>query len=280
MRRRFDAILLDLDGTLVDDASRLRPAVRAALHAAHARGVVVMIATGRSELGTQAALAELGLPGPALVFNGAAVWCQDEQRLIEERVLSNATARRVLEHAARSSDLAISMRRGAKFCAPPRDALEAAAIAGMEGLCVVDGSLPIEYAIRITLLSRRHADSAALAAETERAAAAPVYVTHFPLRHLADHRASPLQVVDVHAPCGGKGEGLRVLEERCGIPAERVVAVGDATNDIPMFERAGLAVAMANGMPAALEAADRVVGDNNSDAIAGLVDELFLSPSQ
>ena len=57
--------------------------------------------------------------------------------------------------------------------------------------------------------------------------------------------------------------------------AQRVVAVGDATNDVPMFEAAGLGVAMANGMPEARAAADRVIGDNNSDALAELLDELF-----
>jgi hydroxymethylpyrimidine pyrophosphatase-like HAD family hydrolase len=57
------------------------------------------------------------------------------------------------------------------------------------------------------------------------------------------------------------------------------VAVGDATNDIPMFERAGLSVVMENGMTEALAAAKRVIGSNNSDALARLVEELFLSSS-
>ena len=60
-----------------------------------------------------------------------------------------------------------------------------------------------------------------------------------------------------------------------GIPAERVLAIGDASNDVPMLEAAGLGVAMANSMGQALAAADRTIGDNNSDAIADLLEELF-----
>jgi hydroxymethylpyrimidine pyrophosphatase-like HAD family hydrolase len=69
---------------------------------------------------------------------------------------------------------------------------------------------------------------------------------------------------------------VRFARERWSIPAERIVAVGDATNDIPMFEAAGLAVAMESGMPEAVAAADRVIGDNGTTALAELVEELFL----
>ena len=84
-----------------------------------------------------------------------------------------------------------------------------------------------------------------------------------------------MMAVDVHPPCRGKAEGLRWLEERYGIPPARVVAVGDATNDLPMIEEAGLGVVMSNGMPEAKERADRLIGDNNSDALAELIEELF-----
>jgi hydroxymethylpyrimidine pyrophosphatase-like HAD family hydrolase len=87
-------------------------------------------------------------------------------------------------------------------------------------------------------------------------------------------------VLDIHPPCRGKGEALRVLEELYGIPAARVVAVGDATNDIPMFELAGLSVAMENSMGEALAVAQRVIGSNNGPAIAELVEELFLAPAR
>ena len=81
---------------------------------------------------------------------------------------------------------------------------------------------------------------------------------------------------DVHPPCRGKAEALRLLEERYQIPPARVVAVGDATNDVPMLEAAGLAIAMESSMPEALAHADRVIGGCESDAIGELVEELFL----
>ena len=131
-------------------------------------------------------------------------------------------------------------------------------------------------AIRVTLFSARQASSDEFAADVSRAIDQPIYLTHFPLNLLAHHRESELLVVDLHPPCCGKGEALRVLEERYGIPRQRVVAIGDATNDIDMFVRAGLAVAMENSMPEARAKATRVIGNNNSDTIGELVEELFL----
>ena len=136
--------------------------------------------------------------------------------------------------------------------------------------------MPTDYLMRITLFSERWRDSADFHDAFLQAVPDPTYLTHFPLNALPQHRSSPLQVVDVQPPCEGKGEALRWLAEARGIPPERVVCVGDAGNDVPMLERAGLAVAMENAFESARAAAHRVIGSNNSEAIAELVEELFL----
>jgi hydroxymethylpyrimidine pyrophosphatase-like HAD family hydrolase len=69
---------------------------------------------------------------------------------------------------------------------------------------------------------------------------------------------------------------LRLLAEESGIAPGRVVAVGDASNDVPMLLGAGLGVAVEGSMPEALAAADRVVGPPQSDALGALIEELFL----
>lgn len=279
--RRYDALLLDLDGTLVTDEGRIPPRTLAKLQEIRARGVRVMIATGRSELGVERVLDELDLDTPAVVYNGAGLFCPREKRLLEERLLSERVVHRALDFAGHSALLPLIQVAGAKYAPPPRDAEEARALSGLEGLAHLPfAELPREYVIRITFFSGRHADSACLAEEVEAAIDQPLHVTHFPLRALPYHRDSSLLVVDLQPPSRGKGEALRVLQERYGIPPERVVAVGDADNDLPMLEGAGLAVAMENSMPRVLAAAARVIGSNNSEAIADLVEDLFGSTAE
>jgi 5-amino-6-(5-phospho-D-ribitylamino)uracil phosphatase len=274
--RAFDAIVLDIDGTLVDDEGKIRPRSREALRCAREAGVRVMLATGRSEGATIPVLHELELDTPALLYNGAGLYCPVRERLIEERVLGDRTVAEALAFARERELLTVVMRFGAKFARPPRNAEERAAIGFLEDLCVVEESeLPTDRIMRITLFSEPGEDPQWIREELERVVDRPMYLTHFPLSMLVGLRSSSLWATDIQPPCRGKAEALRVLEDTFGIPAERVVAVGDAGNDVPLLEAAGLGVAVGSGMPEAIAAADRVIGSNNSDAVAELVEELF-----
>ncbi len=75
MASAYRALLLDLDGTLLNGASEIHPRNRAALADLEDRGVRVMIVTGRSAMSAAPILDSLDLGLPAVIFNGAAVWC-------------------------------------------------------------------------------------------------------------------------------------------------------------------------------------------------------------
>jgi HAD superfamily hydrolase (TIGR01484 family) len=88
--RAYDALVLDIDGTLLDERGRVPPRVAHALARARAAGVLVTLATGRSHHATRPLMRELELDAPAVVFNGSALYCPREDRLIERRVLPDA----------------------------------------------------------------------------------------------------------------------------------------------------------------------------------------------
>ena len=72
-----------------------------------------------------------------------------------------------------------------------------------------------------------------------------------------------------------KGQGIRDICAVLGIGAEAVIAFGDAANDIPMLQAAGVGVAMGNASPAVKAAADRVTLSNNEDGIAAALAKLL-----
>jgi len=274
--REFDALLLDLDGTLLDSSDRIHPANAAALREARAAGVAVMVVTGRSKISALPVLSELSLGTQSVIFNGAAVYCPREERLVEERVLSRRAVAGLVDYALASGDLAVFMTADRKFAFEPgrpgdRELLWA------EVEIVSRAAFAPEHVIRATFLSARGSSSLDYASGIERHVGAPLYTTHFPLAVLPRYRGSAHLAVDVHPPCRGKAEALRLLEETYGIAPERVVAVGDATNDLPMIEAAGLGVAMESGMEEAKRAADRIIGHHDGPAIAELIGELFLT---
>ena len=274
--RPFDAILVDLDGTLLNENSEVSSRNHEALHALEASGVVCMLATGRSLVSAKPIMAGLELQSPVLVFNGAAIYCPKEGRMLEEQVLSDRVRDRALAYADEQDLMAVVVRSDRKLALKPRTQQEEYGLRHLFELEYGERhELSLEYAMRVTLFSESHLDSASFCAVVERALAAPTYLTHFPLNHLPAHRESTLQIVDVQPPCLGKAEAFRFLQQRYEIESERVIAFGDATNDIPMFEGAGRSVAMGDGMPEALAAADVVIGDNDSDALAEYLEQTF-----
>jgi Cof subfamily protein (haloacid dehalogenase superfamily) len=277
--RSYDALVLDVDGTLLDLHDRVHPRTQAALSAARAAGVVVMLATGRSSGGVRE-IARRYTPGmPAIVFNGAALYSPDEDRVLERSMLPTALAARVLAFARDRPLLPVVATPDGQYTRAPLTEGEARVLADFRQLHVQDPPLPLEQVIRITLLSEHHPDSQALHAEIEGVLQEPAYVTHFPLEALPQFKGSSIQVVDVQPDCGGKAEALRVLSQRYGVEPSRVVAVGDADNDLPMLAAAGLGVAMGNGTDNAKQVARRIIGHNDSDALGALIEELFLPPS-
>ena len=73
-----------------------------------------------------------------------------------------------------------------------------------------------------------------------------------------------------------KASALKILAERLGVDPAATLAFGDGDNDVPMFEWAGVSVAMAHGWPAALRAATHTSPAGPPDtALARAIDCLF-----
>jgi len=212
-----------------------------------------------------------------VVLNGAAVYSRHEDRLIEHYALAEDFVEELLALSQRTSLLPVLSTHSGQYARLLREE-ERETVSGFRLLQVVPlDQLPRREVFRLTFFSHRHASSQALHDDVVRAVPSrAAYYTHFALAALPSFRSSTAQVVDVQPQCLGKAEALRVLATRYGIPAERVVAVGDANNDLHMLRGAGLGVAMGNATVEAKAAARRVIGDNNTEALAQLIEELFL----
>ena len=75
-KKDIRVLALDLDGTLTNDQKVVTPATRAALDAAAAKGVTIVLASGRPTAGVMPLAKELGLDkkgGCILSYNGGAI---------------------------------------------------------------------------------------------------------------------------------------------------------------------------------------------------------------
>lgn len=72
-----------------------------------------------------------------------------------------------------------------------------------------------------------------------------------------------------------KGQGIRDICKVLGISPAEVISFGDAANDIPMLEVAGMGIAMGNAADPVKTAANMVTLSNNEDGIAAALEKLI-----
>jgi hydroxymethylpyrimidine pyrophosphatase-like HAD family hydrolase len=73
-----------------------------------------------------------------------------------------------------------------------------------------------------------------------------------------------------------KGRLVDLLAERLAVPREEIAVLGDMGNDVEMFRRAGLAIAMANATPEVKALAQAITLSNDEDGFAAAIDRYIL----
>ena len=74
-----------------------------------------------------------------------------------------------------------------------------------------------------------------------------------------------------------KAVGMQIAARHFGIPQTRTAAFGDSGNDLPMFEAAGISIAVGNAPEDVRAAADHVTASNTECGVAKAIRQLFLS---
>lgn len=260
---RYRLLAIDLDGTLLNGAGGLTPRTAEALRRAAEAGLVVAPATARWYQAAVRPFAAAGLEVAAIASAGADVRAPGG-RTVAQAPLPEEFARFIAELCDRAGW-------------PATVALPDFAYRRANELPPWAANAP-EWLRPVTSL--READlRGALAVLAEPGAEDP---------HLAELRAWRDRVelfdalaftgdgmVSVTAKGVDKGAGLRALCAALGIDPAEAVAIGDSEVDVPMFEAAGLAVAVATGTPAALSAARELIAGPEEEGVAQFIEELL-----
>lgn len=259
-------LALDLDGTLLDRHSRIPDAHKRAVIAAQEAGLEVVLVTGRSWRSTRPYYEELGLTGPAICYLGALVLADGSGRVLRHRPLAPEAWARLREFAL-AEGLALTAciaadQAVAEGHLPARD-LVAADTA--YAVCKADDFSGWDdwntYTEIDPLLSRCEAPPIMAAVYGDRSARRTLaaFPQGLPASQfdLSDHIAGET-VLHVWHEEVDKGRALAQLCLDRGIAPEQVMAIGDHPMDITMLRFAGIGVAVPDGRPEALAAADWV----------------------
>jgi Cof subfamily protein (haloacid dehalogenase superfamily) len=264
MTLRF--VISDVDGTLVTPAKTLAPATIAAVARLQAAGVPFTIISARPPSGIAWLADALKPTGPIAAFNGGTIIAPD----------GTVIERHVLPADAVEASFAIADGSGAEpwlFAGGhwhvlntanphvPHEILSAAQQPTVESdLTPLFGTVD-----KLTWVSDDpdvlHALQARMRETIGAAATIGLSQTYY---------------LDLTHPIANKGDGVATLARTAGVPLDTVAVLGDQYNDVPMFERAGIAVAMGQAPDGVKARAGHVTTSNEEDGVAHAIDTILL----
>ena len=269
---RYRLIVADVDGTLLDTEHRLPERVTAAVRASQRHGLAFALATGKMLRSVRPLVEALGLHGPQITLNGAALVLAETGEPLAYTPLRPEDRRLAIETVrAAAPDVLIThfLLDDILLDQPDHPLLPVLLSYGEKKITPVPSLLADDLppAAKILLVGT-HPQLHDLRRIVTPILASRVIVT--------TTAADFLEFFNLGA---GKGHGLDALLTTLDMPAETVIAVGDGENDLPLFARAGLAVAMGNASAQVQAAADLVIGDADAGGVADFLDELLRARS-
>lgn len=256
----------DLDGTLLNSHHQLSDENREALQALDARGILVVLVSGRMHRSILPISEQIGLENPIISYNGGMV--------------KHAISNEVYHHTPVAAEIAneivnacIEQNLHLNFCW--NDELYVADKNEWSDLYEFRTGVPATAIGDLNLMSDRSPTKLLIIHPAEQLL--PL------LKSFKSKYADKLYVtqtqpeyIEFMNPDVTKGSALTALAEQCDIPIDTVIAFGDSYNDESLLKTAGYGIAMENAVEPIIACADYITTSNDSDGVAKAIWELIL----
>lgn len=253
---RFRLAAVDLDDTLLGPDKQISAANADAVHALRARGVQVVLASGRRHENMLRFHRQLGLDGPIVSCNGAQVKETRTDAVLYQSLVPADLAAEILEDGtARGMTQNFYHTDGGLYVRErtPWTDLYASRTASdltfFGDLTALAGQRPLKI---IWVAAPETVD-----------ALFPEMVSRFEGR-LSLTTTDP-EYLEFMALGVSKAVGLKAVADSNGLAPSEVIAFGDGNNDVAMLEWAGLGIAMDHARASAKASADRIAPPGNPE---------------
>jgi len=262
----ISTVVSDVDGTLVTDDKILTVSARKAVAELHARGITFAVISSRATRGLRMLVDPLQLTTPICGFNGGVI-ARPDLSVITEHLLAPEIAQRAVD-LLDAHNIQVWIFAGQDWLV--RDSggsyiEREERTVGFRPTLVKDFGAYLDSAVKIVGVN---ANFEALT-QCERDMRAV----------LADQASvvrSQAYYLDITHPMANKGIALSALADLLSISLAEIAVIGDGDNDVAMFARSGLSIAMGNASPEVRQAADLVTESNQENGFAAAIKRLIL----
>ncbi len=259
-------VVADVDGTLVTPDKRLTPQTRAAVRHIIEAGIAFTITSGRPPLGMKMLIDDLQLREPITAFNGG-LFVRPDLSVIRQRLGPREAVPLVIDILSKGM-LDIWMYTDTEWRVRSRHAPH-----------VDREEWTVEFSPTVVSTFEdvfdRVVKIVGVSDDLDAMARCVTEVQQMCGDHVSATLSQPYYL-DVTHPQANKGEVIAALSALLAIPVAQIATIGDMPNDVLMFERSGVSIAMANASADVQRAAKYVTTSNTEEGFAVAMDRFVL----
>jgi Cof subfamily protein (haloacid dehalogenase superfamily) len=288
-------VVADVDGALVTPDKVVTPRARAAVREIIKSGIAFTITSSRPPRGMKMLIDDLQLQDPIAAFNGG-LFVRSDLSVIRGNLLPREPVQRVIDILTNHKldvwiysdrDWFVPSRHGphvdreewtVKFPpivdvfkrVPPTEAPTIRDIPFARYLQAMHPPVQV-----VPKLLNRVAKIVGVSDDLEAVARCETDVQQKCGKHVSAIRSQPYYL-DVTHPKANKGEVVTVLSEMLHVPTANIATIGDMPNDVSMFKRSGVSIAMGNASSDVQHAARFVTSSNKEEGFALAMERFVL----
>lgn len=270
----YDAIVIDVDGTLLDSDKQISEKTVDAIVDAQKRGKKVAIASGRSIAGIRKNASKIQLEkfgGYVIAYNGTTVVNCKTGECIYNQMVPGELLGPVYNEAVKSG-VSIAVYNDA--------AKELIAGNGLNRYVELDAAA-CDVAVRevndFVKAVNFGFNKILLSGEPDNMKKVENHMAEMFGDKVNVFRSDP-HFVELLPKYVDKGVAVEKLMRYLDINRDKVICVGDSINDMPMLRYAGMGVAMGNAQDKVKQSADYVTLSHNEDGVANVINK-FMKPA-
>jgi Cof subfamily protein (haloacid dehalogenase superfamily) len=263
---KISLLIADVDGSLVTKEKILTPYAQAAVKALHDAGIAFAITSGRPPRGMAMLIEPLALRTPIAGFNGG-IFIKPDMTIIEQHLIAPDAAARavklILDHR-----IDVWVYSGNDWFVRDPEAPHVAReqwTVKFPPTVVNDFGAALDRAVKIVGIS----DDLDLVASCEKDAQDALGT------EVSAARSQPYYL-DITHPQANKGTVATTLSKLLSIPLAEIATIGDMPNDVLMFRKSGISIAMGNASPEVQKQARFVTTSYEDEGFAKAVERYVL----
>ena len=261
-------VIADVDGTLVTQEKVLTKKAAEAVLQLYEAGIQFSVTSGRPPRGMAMLIDPLKLTQPLAAFNGGVLIKPDLTTVVDQKFLPAGVPEQVLE-AIENHGLDVWVYTDTGWFVRDPNAPHVA----REQWTV---KFPPTVVKTFAGLLGRVAKIVGVSDDFDRVAKCEKDVQQAGGTHISAARSQPYYL-DVTHPQANKGGVVLAMSKLLNIPAEEIATIGDMPNDVLMFEKSGVSIAMGNASAEVRASATYVTSTNEQEGFARAIEEVVLN---